>query len=104
MLTRIGDCSSCPSRHFCKELCGAAEMYVGIDTIKQSPNEHLSGLLPPLPLPHVENLTKLTKTEKKIVTLLGQGLTRTEVCEMLKINRHSLRNHLYKIKNKHVEK
>ena len=103
MRSQIGDCSSCTSRHFCKELCPDAERIIGVESIPQNPNEHLSGLLPPKPLPHVDNLTHLTTTERKIVTLLGQGLTRAEVCEELEINRVTLRKHLSRAKKKYLK-
>ena len=95
-----GDCSCCTSRWFCKELCEPAKLYVGQDYVYR--HELPMELLPPKALPHVENPTYLTKTEQKIVTLLGQGLTRKEVCQHLEMRRVTLRNNLSRIKKKYV--
>jgi len=42
----------------------------------------------------------LTKMEREIITLLGKGLTRADVCQVLDISRHALRSHLCRLKKK----
>ena len=44
--------------------------------------------------------THLTKREKQILTLLGQGLSRSEVCELLDITRLQLRVYLFRFRAK----
>lgn len=77
MRSQIGDCSSCPSRPFWKEICPEAEQIIGQSTIPQNPNEHL----PPKPLPQVDNLTHLNRTRPKgrhimPITVQPQFITR----------------------------
>lgn len=48
----------------------------------------------------VAEQTYLTPREKEIVTLLGRGLSRWDVCELLEITRETLRKHIQRIKEK----
>ena len=99
---REGDCSGCPERFLCKELCPGAELYVNQDFVKM--REMPRGLIRPRKFPQIDPLIVLTEKESKIVTLLAYGFTREQVSQKLEINRHSLRNHLYNIKNKYLKK
>ena len=47
--------------------------------------------------------TYLTPTEKEIVTLLGRGLSRMDVCLVLEITRATLRKHIQRIRDKAAE-
>ena len=96
-----GDCSNCPERWFCKELCDSAKLYAGQDYVYRT--ELPAELLPARPLPHVDNPTHLTPTERKILTLLGSGLSRNEVSQELDINRNTLRWHIFNINKKHLK-
>lgn len=98
-----GDCSSCTERWFCKELCPDAERYIGQDHIPQNPNEHLSGLLPHRPLPHVDSLTGLTSLEIKILRYFVAGLTRKEIAEALDISTNNVYVHTWNIKEKYLK-
>ena len=51
----------------------------------------------------VADETYLTPTEKEIVTLLGRGLSRMDVCLVLEITRATLRKHIQRIRNKVAE-
>ena len=94
-----GDCSNCPSRWFCKELCDSAKLYVGQDYVYRT--ELPIELLPPMQLPHVGCPTHLTPKERKILTLLGSGLSRKEICQELDIKGNTLRWHIFNIKEKY---
>jgi len=44
--------------------------------------------------------TPLTKREKEISTLLGRGLSRKDICKLLKIKRYSLRRYISNMRKK----
>ena len=103
MKPNVGDCSSCTSRHFCKHVCPAAEIYINCDQVKQI--EEPVGLPDFVSPPDVDaSYTYLTKTEREIVMLFGKGLNRSMVCEVFGITRNALRVHLCRIKKKYLEK
>lgn len=52
-----------------------------------------------LPTEQVSNIP-LTEMERKIVTLLGQKLSRGEVCQILGISRGTLRIHIWRMRSK----
>ncbi len=95
-------CQECPKKSFCSELCPEARLYAAQDEtrrqevligqIKYSNPENLP-ISPP-------DFAKLTKTEKKILTLLGMGLNRKEVSKLLAISRENLRVRLFGLKRK----
>lgn len=91
-------CQDCPNRSSCLKLCKKAKDYVG--------QNHVVLRELPIGLPmYGENLwlisnIPMTKMEKKIVSLIGQGLIRKEVCEILQISRLALRAHLIRLRKK----
>ena len=95
-----GDCSNCPSRWFCDELCDPAKWYVGQDYVGREdlPME----LLPPRPLPTQHTHTELTTKQLAVVRLLAIGLTMPEVAEILEIKTRSVYQHLWRIKKKYA--
>ena len=48
----------------------------------------------------IENAVYLTKMEFKIFMLLATGFTRKKICKVLEIKRHTLRQHLNRIRYK----
>ena len=46
---------------------------------------------------------RLTEREKEILTLLGKGLSRADVCEVLGMSRNTFRWHYHNLKKKHEE-
>lgn len=91
-------CNDCPNRHLCNQLCPEAELAVSRDEVplKELPiGLPRSGRLPNL----VSNIY-LTKREKQICTLLGSGLTRVEVAQVLEISISTVRSHLNNLKKK----
>ena len=90
-------CTKCPDRATCMSLCEKAEEYVNQDYASQK--EITIGI----PLPReldIHSSVYFTKTEREIVTLLGKGLTREDVCQVLDISRGALRIHFYRLKKK----
>lgn len=92
-------CTECPKYAVCNVLCSSAELYVRQDEVRGK--EILIGL------PRYQDVeillssnTYLTKTEREILTLLGRGLTRGDICQVLEISRGVLRWHIYNIKKK----
>ena len=95
-----GDCSNCPSRWFCSELCDPARWYVDQDYVSGDlPVE----LIPPRPLPTHQTHPKLTPTELKIVRCFVIGSSPYEISEILGITVNSVYTHKYRIKKKYIE-
>jgi DNA-binding NarL/FixJ family response regulator len=95
-------CDNCPiarTRETCTDLCEAAIEYVDQDYIPL--REITIGIPTAGRWPQHKKRVKLTPKEKNIVTLLGKGLSRQDVCQLLKITRVTLRNHLCRIKKKY---
>ena len=51
-------------------------------------------------LPDLVSNIYLTKREREILMLLGRGLNRYEVVQVLKITKNQLRVHIYNLKQK----
>ena len=97
-----GDCSNCPSRWFCNELCDAAEWYVNKDYVRRI--ELLVDVLPPRkPFPHVENPTHLTPIELEILRFFDLGYTVRRISETLGITTNSVYVHKHNMKKKHIK-
>jgi DNA-binding NarL/FixJ family response regulator len=94
-------CSSCPFRATCLILCPEAEQYASQDHVPQ--REQPVNTYYINPMPETRSNTHLSKREKEVVTLLGKGLTRRDVCEILNITRENLRNILARLKRKYYE-
>ena len=90
-------CQECTKRTDCTELCEEAEGYVNQDY--QNQVELTVGLKPEGEFP-VGSSVYLTDTERAVLTLLGKGLTRADVCQVLDITRGALRFHLSNLRKK----
>ena len=92
-------CNTCPTRRACRKLCRRATEYVSQDYIGQK--EKLVGLIKYTKesMPTFPSIY-LTGREKEILTLLGKGLTRADVCQVLNISRGTLRFHIYNLRRK----
>ena len=75
-------------------------MYVKQDNVKQ--REQTTGLPGFKRLPELKSNTHLTRMEKEILTLLGRGLRRSDVCQLLKITPTNLTSHLSNAKKKYL--
>ena len=114
-------CNDCFKRSTCKKLCPEAERYVSqIEakardlTIAEPFREHSvtdlvnlkctcedeRELMNPKTAMPWRSGYHLTKTEKQILTLLAKGFSRADVCELMNISRHTLRQHLSNTKKK----
>ncbi len=91
-------CQDCSKKPTCTELCPEAEAYVGQDHISQ--RELTIGLPRQGELPDLVSNTHLTKREKEILALLGRGLNRQDICQLLSISRKNLRVCLTKLRKK----
>jgi len=92
-----GLCARCSKRPICTKLCKEALRYVNQDytCLKELP------ICWPEPRKlEISGTTYLTTREREIVTLLGKDLTRADVCQLLNMTRHTLRNHLYNLRKK----
>ncbi len=113
-------CDNCSKRSTCRKLCKEAEAFASQDEVKQR-ELTLPELIREYPLEYASNLKwiatetemmnpktampwrsgyHLTKTEKQILTLLAKGFSRADVCELMNISRHTLRQHLSNAKKK----
>jgi DNA-binding NarL/FixJ family response regulator len=95
-----GDCSNCPSRWFCKELCDPAKWYANQDYVYRT--ELPMELVPPRPLPTCRTHPELTTKQLAVVRLIAIGLTISEIAETLEIKTESVYQHVWRIKKKHV--
>ena len=91
-------CQECPSRAVCQSPCPELNLY--LKEVEKPQREKTIGQ------PHYSRRFEwpsgvdLTRTEKEIVTLLGRGLSRPQVCEALNITRETLRKHIQRMKKK----
>ena len=93
-------CQECSEKPTCTELCPEAEAYVNQDHVSQ--RELTIGLPRQGKLPDLVSNTHLTKKEKEIVTLLGKGLNRSDICQVLDISRVALRNSIKRMRKKAI--
>jgi len=82
-------CQECSKKSECVELCTEAELYVDQDSVSLR-EKTLSDPEFSEPIQWPSN-THLTPREIEILTLLGRGLNRADVCQVLGISRHNLR-------------
>jgi len=93
-------CQDCPDRNSCLKLCQDAEDYVDRDNVYQReltvPDISYNNFS------HFELISNvhLTKREREIVALLGRGLTRSEVAQMLKSNRKAVQKVIERMRKK----
>ena len=95
-------CQECPKKPFCSALCPEAILFADQD--KTSQKEFLLGELKysnpeNLPIRPPED-SQISKTEKKILTLLAMGMDRKEISKLLDITRNNLRVRLHGLKRK----
>lgn len=95
-------CEDCPKKSLCKSPCKELELHLKQIEIPQREltigNPVYGGTITPRTPIH------FTPREKEIVTLLGKGLLREEVCQALNITPNNLRQRLFKLKEKYREK
>ena len=91
-------CDKCTHRSICSSLCPEALMYAEQDYVHQ--REVVIGLPIMRPYPSGVSNTYLTKREQSIVTLLGMGLTRKDICQLLSMSNGSLRIAILRIRKK----
>lgn len=80
-------CQECPQKNLCSSLCPEAELYAKQVEVPQK--EKTIGLVRYGKFP--DPMKKLSKREKQIVTLLANGRTRKEICQLLEISTQNLR-------------
>lgn len=91
-------CQECPNYQWCSSLCPEAELYVKQDEVALREM--------PIGLPKYGRFLSLpsnsyfTDLERRLMNLLGQGLSRRQVAESLHISRGALRVHLLNIRVK----
>ena len=93
-------CKGCPARNTCQSICPELELH--LKEIEVPQRKKTIGLVR---YGRVEwgSSVHLTKTEREIATLLAKGMSRADVCELLNIKRKSLRDHLNRMKKKHLK-
>ena len=105
-------CQECIKKSTCTRLCKEAEKYVGQDKVVFKDFERPLNDMDARDILISEESkfniawksdVYLTETERQILTLLGKELSRSDVCEVLEITKHSLRQHIVNIKKKHKE-
>ena len=98
-------CNTCASRNSCATICNKCENYIDQDYVelKETPLANIEfakhGDLSEWANNLVPNV-HLTPTEKQILTLIGLGLTRDEVAQVLDITLLNVRVHLHNVKKK----
>lgn len=91
-------CKKCPNKKTCLSLCQEAEEYANQDEVIR--REALVGLPKLIEFPDLVSNTPLTKREREILTLLGRGLSRRDVCNVLNITRENLRDIIRRLRKK----
>jgi len=94
-------CQDCLKRNSCLKLCQDAEDYASQDYIGL--RELPIGLPMHGEMPELISSIPMTKMEKQITSLFGKGLNRKDVCQILKISRRCLRDHIYRLNKKSDE-
>ena len=95
-------CQECPQKPFCSELCPEAILFADQDKTSQKefllgePKYSNPGNLPIRP----PEDSRISKTEKKILTLLAMRMDRREISKLLDISRNNLRVRLHGVKRK----
>lgn len=92
-------CQECPSRSICQSECPELTLY--LKEIEKPQRELTIGLPRYAPKIPWGSTVPLTKTERKIATLLAMGIGREDVCKALNIKRKTLREALSRMKGKY---
>ena len=96
----LGYCERCEKRDSCTELCSEVLEYVEQDHVTQKEKTIGVPIYQDYDWPDLVDNIKLTDREKKIVTLFGFGLSRADVCQVIGIKRHALREALNRLRKK----
>lgn len=99
------NCKECKLYLTCTTLCQDAEAYVNQDYVEHDELYLPTEVLDTMPddsrwVDSISDSTHLTRTESKIVTLLGFGLSRADVANLLKMDRKALRMHILRLRKK----
>lgn len=94
-------CQECLQRDICQSACPELELH--LNEIDKPQREKPIGL--PFNTPKIRwgSGFDLTKRQREIVTLLGKGMTRKEICQMLEITSANLRKIIQRIGLKYAE-
>lgn len=90
-------CRECKRRNVCRELCPDAERYARQDHVGR--DELPLGLVRRGSFPAGSSLY-LTGREREILIMLGRGLDRADICELLNISRPNLRKIIERVRRK----
>ena len=103
-------CTNCPYRDRCKRPCTKVKDYIDQDYVGSKEFINSDGDVSDMynniveeEWPELVENIYLTPREKEILTLLGRGLTRADVCQVLDITRNTLRWHIFTL-NKKIRK
>lgn len=93
-------CQKCSAISICQTACPELELHL----------QEIEGIQKEIPISNPRHgkipwssSVYLTKKEKIIITLLGMGLSRKDVCQSINITRENLRFRLSILKKKQVE-
>jgi ATP/maltotriose-dependent transcriptional regulator MalT len=92
-------CGDCDKRSTCTKLCPEAERYASQDEVAlmEEPKGFFDEQV--TTIEYISNID-LTERERDVLTLLGRGLSRRDVCQLLDISRGSLRWHIHNLRLK----
>ena len=90
-------CLECSRRSVCRSLCADAERYARQDHVGR--DELPLGLVRHGSFPNGSSLY-LTDREREILIMLGRGLDRSDICELLNITRPNLRKIIERVRRK----
>ena len=96
------NCATCKNYQWCVKLCEGASRYVSQDEVKQ--REKPIGI--PVfsdPVPILPSKITLTRSQRKIVTLLDRKVRRSEVANLLGLSSVNLRQQIFKMKRKYYD-
>lgn len=100
-------CTNCPYRDRCKKPCIRIKDYIEQDYVGSKEYIDSEGDISEVytntverEWPDLKENTHLTKKEKEILSFLGRGLNRSDVCQLLNITKKTLRNHVYNLRKK----
>ena len=94
-------CEKCHLKPTCKQLCDTAEKYISVEVIPQRRNTCAYNDKQLYISLEINKPIYLTKTERQILTLLGQGLYRRDIAQILGKTRNSIRWHIHNLKIKY---
>ena len=93
-------CQECPKKSECVKLCAEAELYVNQDYVGLMELPISGAEYGEVEYPDTIKTIMLTKTERKILTLLKKSVSHEELCYILDISISCLHSHLYNLRKK----